>query len=208
MTKKVGDKTDSYTFLFGKDAPDGGVYAQQSQRPMVFEVDKAVLTILNQDLRDRSIFAVDPAKVKALKLTGWNQNSVRPETLDFEKAGDQWTPKPPDFKADSDKVTALVQGLAHLTAGEIVTKDDKIKAAFDKDEDKTAFTIEMTVEGEAAPLQLKVVNLTGDKSGLPPEKKGYYAVSANSPNLPGEMFLAPKELFEGPMSKSAYFIKP
>ncbi len=208
VTKKTGDKTETYKFLFGKDAPDGGVYAQQSQRPMVFEVDKGALSTLNQDLRDRSIFAVDPAKVKALKLTGWNQNSVRPETLDFEKTGDQWAPKPPDFKADSDKVNALVQGLAHLVAQQIVAKDDPIKAAFDKDEDKTAMMIEMTVEGEAQPLQLKVVNLTGDKSGLPPEKKGYYAVSANSPNLPGEMFQAPRELFEGPMSKSAYFIKP
>ena len=208
VTKKIGDKTDTYTLLFGKDAPDGGVYAQQSQRPMVFEIEKSVVTTLNQDLRDRSVFAVDPAKAKELKLTGWNQNSVRPETLDFVKTGDQWAPKPPDFKADSDKVATLVQGLAHLTAGEIVTKDDKIKAAFDSDADKTALTIEMTVEGEAQPLQLKVVNLTGDKSGLPPEKKGFYAVSANSPNLPGEIFVAPRELFEGPVSKSTYFVKP
>ena len=62
ITKKSGDKTETYTYAFGKDAPDGGVYAQQSQRPMVFVVNKDILTTLNQDLRDRSVFAVDPAK--------------------------------------------------------------------------------------------------------------------------------------------------
>ena len=71
------------------------------------------------------------------------------------------------------------------------------------DEDKTALTIDMTVEGQEKPLQLKVVTLTGDKAALGNDK-GYYAAS---PSAVGELFEVAKELFDGPMSKPAYFIK-
>ena len=61
----------------------------------------------------------------------------------------------------------------------------------------------MTVEGQAKPLELKVVNLTGDKALG--NEKGYYATSTGAP---GELFEVANALFDGPMSKPAYFIKP
>jgi hypothetical protein len=206
VTKK-DDKSSPYTITFGKDAPDGGVYAKQSQRPVVFEVNKTVVEALKQDVRDRTVFALDPAKIKSLKLTQSIKGVAVPVVVEYDKTGDAWTAKP-EFKVDSEKVEALATGLARLTAGKIVTKDDAIKKAFDADEEKTALKIEMTVDGEAKPLQLTVVNLTGDKAGVPAEKKGYYASSENSPNLPGEVFQAPLPLFEGPMKGSEYFKKP
>ncbi len=131
-----------------------------------------------------------------------------PTTWDFARnAEGKWavkTPAPNTIAVDQDKVRILVEGLAHLTAKRFVTQDAKIKAAFDKDEDKTALTMDMTVEGQEKPLQLKVVNLMGDKAALGNDK-GYYA---SSPSAPGELFEATKELFDGPMSKPAYFIKP
>jgi|GEM_PF-336490 len=199
------DKT-SYSYDFGKDAAGGGEYARQSQRPMIFVVDKTRLDALQKDLRDLTIFAVaDASKVKALKLTGWVNVTGMPTTWDFERnAEGKWvvkTPAPNSIAVDQDKVRILVEGLAHLQAKRFVGQDAKIKTAFDKDEDKAALTIDMTVEGQEKASQLKVVNLTGDKAALGNDK-GYYA------GIPDELFEVAKELFERPMSKPAYFIKP
>jgi Domain of unknown function (DUF4340) len=211
MLKAVVAKADktSTTYDFGKDAAGGGEYARQSQRPMVFVVDKTRLEALQKDLRDPTIFAVaDASKVKALKLTGWVNVNGELTTRDFERnAEGKWavkTPTPNTIVVDQDKVRLLVEGLAHLTAKRCVGQDAKIKSAIDKDEDKTALTVDMTVEGQERPLQLKVVNLTGDKAALGNDK-GYFATS---PSVPGELFEVAKELFDGPMSKPAYFIKP
>ncbi len=201
------DKT-SYTYDFGKDAAGGGEYARQSQRPMVFVVDKTRLEALPKDLRDPTIFSVaDASKIKELKLTGWVNVTGMPTTWDFERSAEgKWavkTPAPNTIAVDQDKVHILAEGLAHLSAKRFVSQDAKIKAAFDKDEDKTALSVEMTVEGQEKPLQLKVVNLMGDKAALGNDK-GYYAAS---PSAPGELFEVVKELFDGPMSKPAYFTK-
>ncbi|HVS35500.1 MAG TPA: DUF4340 domain-containing protein [Gemmataceae bacterium] len=222
VTKQVGDKTETYTYLFGQKKPDDPVYCQQSQRPMVFEVEnkvgfeipgrkqQTVLDALNQDLRDRTVFAVDPTKVKTLTLTQVFPNLAAPVAETYEKAGEEWKAKP-EFNVDSSKVTAFAQALAHLSAGDILAPEDlaKIKPAFDQDADKNALTIDMVVEGEAKPLQLRVVKL-GDKAvaaGLPADKKGLYALSPNSPSLPGVLFPAPPGVFEGPMEGSDHFKK-
>ena len=131
-------------------------------------------------------------------------NSVNPDAVEFEKVGGQWMPKPA-FPVDADRVNRLAEDLAHLTAEKLVTKDEKLKAAFDAEAKKTGLTIDVVIEGPAGPLQLTVVNLTGDKPDSP---KGYYAMSPNSPNLPGEIFQAPPGLFDGPMTGSTYFKKP
>ena len=177
------DKT-SYTYDFGKDAAGGGEYARQSQRPMVFVVDKTRLDPLQKDLRDPTIFAVaDASKVKSLKLSGWVNVTGTPTMWDVERnAEGKWavkTPAPNTIALDQDKVRAFIEGLAHLTAKRFASQDAKVKAAFDKDEDKTALTIDMTVEGQEKPLQLKVVNLTGDKAALGNDK-GYYATSPSA----------------------------
>jgi hypothetical protein len=141
-------------------------------------------------------------------LSGWVNVTGTPTTWDFERnAEGKWvvkTPAPNSIAVDQDKVRILTEGLAHLTAKRFAGQNAKIKAAFDKDEDKTALSIDMTVEGQEKPLQLKVVNLTSDKAALGNDK-GYYATS---PSAPGELFEVAKELFDGPMSKPAYFIKP
>ena len=175
---------------------------------MVFIVDKSRLEPLQKDLRDPTIFAVaDASKIKTLKMTGWVNVTGMPTTWDLERNADgKWivkTPKPNTIAVDQDKVRVFVEGLAHLTATRFASQDAKVKAAFDKDADKTALSLEMTVEGQAKPLQLKVVNLTGDKALG--NEKGYYATI---PGAPGELFEVGKELFDGPMSKPAYFIKP
>ena len=209
------DKT-TYTYDFGKDAADGGEYAVQSQRPKtVFVVSKFDLEPLQRELQDRTIFAFDPAKVKTLKMTGW-QKATGGEVLsrDLErKDAKTWTVKaPPNLDMNFDKVNKLVEELSRLQAERFVTKNAAVKAAYDKDEQKTAFTVEMTVEGEKEPLVLRVVNLTGDKA-LPEADRQVYATT---PKLPGELFQAPRPIFTapadrpqeiGPMDQPLYFAK-
>lgn len=208
------DKT-SYTYDFGKDTADGGEYALQSQRPkMVFVVNKFDLDPLQKELQDRTIFAFDPAKVKALKMTGWQKTSGQVLTRDLERKDDKtWTVKDPaNLAMNFDKVNKLVEDLSHLQAERFVTKNAAVKAAFDKDELKSVFTVEMTVEGEKEPLVLKVVDLTGDKT-LPEADRQVYAAT---PKLPGELFQVRRTIFTapadkpqeiGPMDQAAYFAK-
>ena len=208
------DKT-SYTYDFGKDAADGGEYALQSQRPkIVFVVNKFDLEPLQKELRDRTIFAFDPAKVKTLKMTGWQKTSGGELlTRDLERKDKTWTVKvPANLDMNFDKVHKLVEDLSHLQAERFVTKNAAVKAAFDKDEQKSVFTVEMTVEGEKEPLVLKVVDLTGDKA-LPEADRQVYAAT---PKLPGELFQVRRTIFTapadkpqeiGPMDQAAYFAK-
>ena len=209
------DKT-SYTYQFGKDTTDGGEYALQSQRPkMVFAVSKFDLEPLQKELQDRTIFAFDPAKVKTLKMTGWQKTSGGELlTRDLERKDDKtWTVKvPANLAMNFDKVNKLVEDLSHLQAERFVTRNAAIKTEYDKDEQKSVFTVEMTVEGEKEPLALKVVDLTGDKA-LPEQDRQVYATT---PRLAGELFQVKRTIFTapadkpteiGPMDQAAYFAK-
>jgi len=207
------DDNTSATFEFGGETkgadgkPDGGQYARQSQRPIVFVVNKLDVELLQKELRDRTIFTFDAAKVKALKLTGWSNVTGKPTPYEFERKGpDEWALKPPEaITLDSGKIGLLVKDLAGLKADRFIAQNPKIKAAFDKDEEKTGLTIEITIEGEDKPRTLTVVNLNGDKANLG-EDKGYYA---STPSMPGELFqiAKTKDFLAGPLSKPAYFFK-
>jgi hypothetical protein len=214
--EKKGDKTEtaSFTFEFGNDvppvvmgAPPSEQYARQSQRPMVFTVPKtAVGDLKDRELLDPTIFDYDPSKVKALKLVGWRSTNPVPLTLEFEKKDGKWEAKPPDaFKADSERVRTLVERVAKLKAERILTDDlkKKVKEVFDKDEDKTALTVEFALEGMDGPVQLKIVDLTAAKAAATlGADAGYYATT---PKWQNELFKVPADVFKEPMSKAAYF---
>ncbi len=210
------DDKSAYTYDFGKDAADGSEYALQSQRPkMVFAVSKFDLAPLQKDLQDRTIFAFDPAKVKTLKMTGWQKTSGGELlTRELERKDDKtWTVKTPaNLAMNFDKVNKLVEELSHLQADRFVTRNAAVKAAYDKDESKSVFTVELTVEGEKEPLVLKVVDLTGDKALPEPDRQVY----ATTPRLPNELFQVKRTIFMaqadkpteiGPMDQAAYFAK-
>ena len=210
------DDKAAYTYDFGKDTTDGGEYARQGQRPkMVFVVSKFDLQPLQKELLDRTIFAFDPAKVKTLKMTGWQKASGGELlTRNLERKDEKtWTVKIPAALAmDFDKVNKLVEELSHLQAERFVTHNAAVKTEYDKDESKSVFTVEMTVEGEKEPFALKVVDLTGDKALPEPDRQVY----ATTPRLAGELFQVKRTIFTapadkpteiGPMDQAAYFAK-
>ena len=209
------DKT-SYNYDFGKETADGGQYGQESLRPKtVFVVSKFDLEPLNKELQDRTIFAFDPAKVKTLKMTGWQKTSGGELlTRELERKDDKtWEVKvPAKLDMNFDKVNKLVEDLSHLQADRFVTRNALIKTEYDKDEQKSVFTVDLTVEGEKDPLALKVVDLTHDMT-LPETDRQVYATS---PRLPGELFQVRRTIFTapadkpmeiGPMDQAAYFAK-
>jgi hypothetical protein len=212
VTKK-DDKNSPYTFEFGKDAADGNVYARQNQRTMVFEVSKLQADSLKKDLRDPTIFAFDPLKVKTLKMTGWQKKSGGEVlTRELERKDDKtWTVKtPPTIQMSSDKLNKVVGDLSRLTAERFVSRNAAIKAEYDKEEPKNAFTVELKVDGVDAPQALKVVDLTGNQT-LPEADRQVYATS---PQAAGELFQVKRTIFTapagmpmqiGPMDEAGYF---
>jgi hypothetical protein len=187
-------KPTAYEYAFGKDEDASHVYARQSQRDVVFVVDKQALAPLQEDLRDPTVLQFEADKVKAAKVTGWQNVVGSPLTLEVErKDATHWNVKKPEkFTLDEGKFNAFLAGLAHLRAASFVS--NKRTAEQELDVNKGALAVELTVEGVSKPLELTVGKLDGDK--------GYFATSSQAPDT---VFLVPRGLFEQPKEKPVYF---
>src|SRR5262249_24849554 len=120
---KQDGKEKTYTYDFGKEA-EGGVYARQSQSDLIFVASKEVLTTLQGQLQDPTVFRFDPNKVKSVKLTGWKDLLGSTLTLELEKSGSEWRAKSPkDFKLDTSKLQRFLQELSTLRAERFVAHD-------------------------------------------------------------------------------------
>src|SRR5262249_26098991 len=105
---------------------------------------------------------------------------------------------PPDFKLDGNQAETFVNQLKNLLAVRFLAPKDTPKTEEAKLDPKAgALAIEITVEGEKAPLQLTI-------GGTDPENKNFYATSAQ---MPGEVFLVLKDLFENVKANPEYFAK-
>ena len=165
---------------------------------MVFVVRKAVAESLEGDLLDPTVFTFDAAKVRSLKLTGWQDIIGSPFTLDLErKAGQGWTVKtPPDFKLDGSKVDAFVAGLTNLRALHFLTPKSPAKPEYKLDLKDGAMEVVLVLEGEKEPYALTI--------GGPSGTEGFYSTSNK---VPADIFVLPKAQFEPAKSKPVYFKK-
>jgi hypothetical protein len=194
---KEDKKTEEHVYLFGKETDDKtGVYAKQGGHDLVFVVKKNVLDGLQGDLQDPTVFSLDPAKVKGLKLIGWQDIIGSSFALDLERKSSQdWAVKaPPDFKVDSRKAESLLQALQNLRAEKFIAHKIEAKPEYKFEPKDGALEIVLTVEGEKDPYTLTVGGLSGSD--------GYYA---KSNKLPDDVFVVRKEPFEQVKSKPAYF---
>jgi hypothetical protein len=196
VTVTKDDKSTESVYEFGKTL-DNSVYGKQGQRDTIFLVNKADLAPLETtELQDKTVFTFDVAKVKALKLTGWQNLLGHPFTLDLErKDASEWTVKAPaNFTLDATKVRRFLDDLARLKAEKFVAHNAKPTPEQELEVAKGALQIEIVLEGEMEPLQLTVGKLDGDK--------GYFATTNK---LPGDILLLRKEVFEAAKSKPAHF---
>ncbi len=198
LTKDGKPKTFEYDF--GKDTADG-VYLRASQQDMISVVSKTVVSTLQRELQDPTVFHFDVAKVKEIKLTGWTDvvGKNNPYVLDVkrDKGGSDWVVGTSSkSKIDVEKLQRLLMGLSNLKASKFVAHKSKPTAEQGLEVDQGALKIEITVEGEKEPLLLTVGKADGNV--------GFFALSNK---LPGDIFEVRKDLFEGPKSKPAYFDK-
>jgi hypothetical protein len=191
---KADKKTEDMTYLLGKETDDKtGIYAKLGDRDLIFIVRKSVADALQGDLRDPTVVSFDPAKVKGMKLVGWQDIVGSPHMLDLERKGTQnWLAKGvPDGKVDNGKVEGFVISLSNLRAEQFV---GPVKPEYKVELKEGALEISIQIEGEKEPLTLTV--------GAPKGGEGYYA---RSNKLPGEVVVIPKGNLEQAKSKPAYF---
>jgi hypothetical protein len=185
LTKDKKDTTHS--FMFGNDAAGKGVYAKLGGKDAIYLVDSRVIDDLKKELRDTTVLAFDADKVTTLKLTGWRKLLGSPGTRTLTSKDGKWTSKE-IADVDPEKVKRFLEGLSNLKAERFVASGKGLKLTED------ALQVEITLADK------KVLEVTVGAA----EGNSFYATSNQ---LKGEVFLVPKDLFEGPRSAPGYFHK-
>ena len=172
------DPSKERTFEFGAETDDKkSVYARQANKPYVFLVPKEAFDKLaSDDLRDTTLYRLDLAKVKKLKIRGW-KGLVGPEPLvyQFEKQAAGWVavaPTPAGFPLDGAK---LVQLLAALSAPRADQFLGPIKPEYGLDPAAQAEAIQINIESDGAP---EIMLLLGLKS---PDPSRHYGAASGVP---------------------------
>jgi len=190
---KPDKKTEELVYEFGKESSDkSSVYARMDRRDVVFLTSKSALEAVEADLQDTAALPFDSAKVKAVKLAGWQDIIGNPFELDLQKSGKEWqatTPKA--YKVDQLAVNAFLAGLNHMKAERFLGKTSKPEYKLEVKDG--ALQLTFTVDGEKKPITLTVGAPTGN---------GYYATCST---LPGEFLVVPRGPFESARAKPAYF---
>ena len=174
-TVGLSDKSE-LTYLFGTDAEGGQhVHAQQVGRPYVFTVRKEVFDrFATADLRDRTVYRLDLAKVKRLKVKGLKGSAAE---VVAEKKGAEWVGvSPAGFQPDPAKVNALLAALAAPRAEAFVGVGDRPEYGVDPAKNPAA--TEYTVESDGGPTVTLVLGKPADGG----------KVHAASSAVPGEVF--------------------
>jgi hypothetical protein len=144
----------------------------------VFEVDRAAFDLFQKaDVQDTVVHRIDKAKVKALKITGWQEVLGTPTTIEIERKDGKWAVKSGAmFEVDPAKVDAFLNDLTAPRAEAFVVYKDGPKPEHNLDVAKNALRVEMILES-GDPVVMTI---------SPPNKEG--KVFATSSALPGDVF--------------------
>jgi hypothetical protein len=149
--KDAKDSDKERVFLFGTETADKqAVHATQPGKPVVFTVPKFVYEKLStSDLRDLTLYRLDPKQVKAVKFRGWKQAAGQPVEYAFERKDNTWvtTKSPAPFTADPAKLDALMLALQAPKPIRSVGAGLKPEHGFDQTAAKNALEITLTVDG-------------------------------------------------------------
>jgi len=182
VTAKVKDQGDR-VFLFGGDAgtKKETVYLKMLDSDLVVEVDRFAFDQLQKaDIQDTVVHRIDKAKVKAVKITAWQEVLGNPTTIEIERKDGKWTPKSGImFELDPAKVDAFLNDLTTPRAESFVVIKEGAKPEHNLDLAKNAMVIVMTLDA-GDPVTMTI---------SPPNKDG--KVFATSSALPGDVFTLP-----------------
>jgi hypothetical protein len=204
VKKKGEDKGEPHAFKFGKESDVAGdkpgVYAMEGNSDLVFLIDPGtVKTLREAELRDRTLFKFDAAKVKEIKVT-IRKDKEAERTPVFERNAETgaWIIKSglADFRLDEDKVDALVRMLANLHVERFVSFKGAPKPEFKLGDKEAPLRIEVLMDDGKTKHELTI--------GAAQERNGYYA---QSNSLPGVVFLVPFDRFAPMLGGINYFSK-
>jgi Domain of unknown function (DUF4340) len=179
-TVKIKDQKDDRTFFFGGDVGTmkTNVYLKPSDQELVFEVDRSAFDQFQKaDLLDTVVHRIDKAKIKAVKITGWQEILGSPQTLEIERKDGKWTLKSGAmFELDPAKFDAFLNDLTTPKADAFVVMGEGPKPEHNLDVSKNALMVEMVLE-MGNPVKMVI---------SPPNKDG--KVFATTTALPGDVF--------------------
>jgi Domain of unknown function (DUF4340) len=182
VTAKVKEQGDR-VFLFGGDAGTDKktVYLKPEGEDFVFEVDRYPFDQFQKaDIQDTVVHRIDKAKIKAVKITGWQEVLGSPTTLETERKDGKWTLKSGGmFELDPAKVDAFLNDLTTPRAEAFVVIKEGAKPEHNLDVAKNALVVVMTLEA-GDPVTMTI---------SPPNKDG--KVFATTSALPGDVFTLP-----------------
>ncbi|MBO0699711.1 MAG: DUF4340 domain-containing protein [Zavarzinella sp.] len=167
-------------FLFGGDAgtEKKTVYLKPGDRDLVFEVDRTAFDLFQKaDVQDTVVHRIDKAKVKAVKITGWQEVVGSPTPIVIERKDGKWTlTSGGTYEVDPAKVDAFLNELTAPRAEQFVVYKDGPKPEHNLDVAKNALRVEMVLEaGDPVVMMIS-----------PPNKEG--KVFATTSVLPGDVF--------------------
>jgi Domain of unknown function (DUF4340) len=198
ITTEKDKKTEENVYLLGKETDDKeGVYAKIANRDLVFVLPNSMVDSLKGDLQDPVVLQFDPAKVKAMKVSGWSDIVGSTFTLQLErKSATEWIAKAPaDYRIDPGAAESFVSGLNGLRAVSFVGSKTGPKPEQKFDLKEGELEIVLTLDGEAQPITVQVGAKTAE---------GWFTMCSK---LPGEVFVTPLDRFEKIKTKPAFFKK-
>jgi hypothetical protein len=174
--KGEGDRV----YFFGGDAGTDkrNVYLKPADQDLVFEVDRAGFDAFQKaDVQDTVVHRIDKTKVKAVKITGWQEVLGTPTTLEIERKDGKWTLKSGGmFELDPAKVDAFLNDLTTPRAEAFVVYTTGPKPEHNLDVTKNALVVEMTLDmGDPVKMVISAPNKDGK-------------VFATTSVLPGDVF--------------------
>jgi hypothetical protein len=174
--KELGERV----FLFGGDAgtKKQTVYLKPVDQDLVFEVDRSAFDLFQKaDVQDTVVHRIDKTKVKAVKITGWQEVIGQPQTIEIERKDGKWTIKSgAKYDVDPAKVDAFLNELTTPRAEAFVVLKEGPKPEHNLDVAKNALSVEMTLEmGDPVTMVISAPNKEGK-------------VFATTSALPGDVF--------------------
>ncbi|HKB38559.1 MAG TPA: DUF4340 domain-containing protein, partial [Gemmataceae bacterium] len=187
LTTRKDDKTEDWTYLFGKEEGDN-VYAKLGSKDTIFQVKKFSITALQGELRDTTLFSFDRNNVQGMKVEGWVALfPANPQTVELErKSATDWkvkntTPAAPIGNLDAKKAEDLLDFVLRRKVDKFIGKAGPTPQKMLLTDD--AVIITLTVANEKEPIVLTV-------GGETPDGKGWFAKGSM---LPNEFFILAKQ---------------
>src|SRR5262249_55912657 len=118
LDQKDNDQNEAWVYRFGKEGTvdkTDGIYALVNKVNLVFLTQSVSVKALREaELRDRTVFSFDAAKVKQVTMKGWVEKAKNQFTLTLlHKDADSWkVAQPPNFELSDRAASSFVRELA------------------------------------------------------------------------------------------------